>query len=135
MADGKTLRCLLITPEQQVLECDATMVALPVHDGEMGFLTNRAPLLCKLGVGELRVSSVDGDQRFFLDSGFAQMLNNELTILTEGAEAASDIDLAQVEKELQDASAMPAADPALRKAKDLAVARAKARKRVALSRR
>ncbi len=116
-----------------MLECDATMVALPAHDGELGFLANRAPLLCKLGVGELRVSSVDGDQRFFLDSGFAQMLNNELTILTEGAEAASDIDLAQVETELQDASAMPAADPASRTAKDLAVARAKARKRVARS--
>ena len=131
MAGDKTLHCTLITPERQVMECDATSVSLPSHDGEVGLLANRAPLLCKLGVGEMRVSSVDGDLRFFLDSGFAQMLNNELTVLTESAENAADIDTSQVETELQEASTMPSSDLQSRQAKDYAVARAKARKRIA----
>ena len=113
------------------MECDATRVSLPSHDGEVGFLANRAPLLCKLGVGEMRVSSADGDLRFFLDSGFAQMLNNELIVLTESADNADDIDASQVESELQEASTMPSSDLQSREAKDHAVARAKARKRVA----
>ena len=131
MAGDKTLHCTLITPERQVMECDATSVSLPSHDGDVGFLANRAPLLCKLGVGEMRVSLADGDLRFFLDSGFAQMLNNELTVLTESAESAADIDLAKVETELSEASAMPSSDSDSRQAKNHAVARAKARRRIA----
>lgn len=88
MADLKTFHCSLLTPDRQVLDCEATFVAIPAHDGEIGFLKNRAPLLCKLGVGTVRVESVEGDFRFLIGGGFAQMLDNELTILTEHAENA-----------------------------------------------
>ncbi len=131
MADGKTLHCNLITPDRQVLECEATSVVLAAHDGEIGFLKDRAPLLCKLGVGALRIASGAGDQRFFIDGGFAQMLGNELTILTEFAEASGDIDVAAVAGELREATALGGSDSASRAVKDRAVARARARKRIA----
>lgn len=131
MADSKSLHCNVITPERQVLECDATFVALPAFDGEIGFMNNRAPLLGKLGLGELRVTTDDGERRFFLDGGFVQMLDNQLTILTERAEEASDLDAAAIDRELTDALALSGADPT---ARDIAVRRAKARKRIAANR-
>ncbi len=135
MADSKTLHCNLITPDRQVFECDATSISLPAHDGSVGFLTNRAPLLCKLGVGELTVESPGSTHRYFLDGGFAQMLNNDLTILTEHAEESAGISAASADADLANAAAMTASDPASRAGKDAALARARARKRIASSRR
>lgn len=133
MADAKTIHCSLITPDHPVFACDATSVTLHAHDGAIGFLRNRAPMLCKLGVGALTVASTDETRHYFLDGGFAQMRDNELTILTERAEVAGDIDPAGAESELAQAMAMGGADPASRAAKDAALTRARARKRVAAS--
>ena len=133
MPDAKTLHCDLITPDQAVLECDAVSVALPAHDGEFGFLMNRAPLLCKLGAGELRIDTVDAKHRYFLDGGFAEMSSNRLTILTQHAEPADKIDPTEAAKALTDALALPTPDPAARQAKSAAITRARARKRLARS--
>ncbi len=134
MPDPKALHCSVITPDELVLECDATFVTLPAHDGQVGFLRDRAPMLCKLGVGELRIEAPDGNRRYFLDGGFAQMLDNQLTILTDRADPAGDIDQAGADAELTEAIAMQAPDQASRDAKDLALARARARRRLAAKR-
>lgn len=81
----KTFHCSVVTPERAVLETDATFVAFPAHDGEIGILQNRAPLLCQLGKGILRVEIGKETQRFKIEGGFAQMVDNKLTLLTDGA--------------------------------------------------
>ena len=43
------LTCSVITPEAQVFDGAAESVVVPAHDGEIGILFNRAPLLAKLG--------------------------------------------------------------------------------------
>jgi F-type H+-transporting ATPase subunit epsilon len=131
MANDKTLHCSLITPEKSVVECDATAVSLTAHDGEVGFLHNRAPLLTKLGVGVLRITDNDGERLFFIDGGFAQMVNNQLTVLTERAQSADSIVLADVDRELSDAMAMESHDSESRERKDLATARARTKRAVA----
>ena len=73
MATGNTFHCSVITPERAVLEADATFVAFPAHDGEVGILPNRAPLLFKMGAGELRVESPQGNQVLFVDGGYTAM--------------------------------------------------------------
>ena len=80
---SKTFLCSVVTPERAVLECEATFVAMPAHDGEIGILHNRAPLLCRLGVGRLRVESTSEKHVLFVSGGFAEMVANRLTILTE----------------------------------------------------
>ncbi len=131
MANTNTLRCDLITPENRVLECDAVSVSLPAHDGSIGFLKSRAPLLCKLGVGTLEIDTGSTRRRYYVDGGFAQMFDNTLTILTEQAVESSDIDLAAADAELREAQAQTAADADARAEKDAAVSRAKAKKRIA----
>jgi F-type H+-transporting ATPase subunit epsilon len=107
MAKNDTFHCSVITPERAVLEADATFVAFPAHDGEVGILPGRAPLLFKMGIGELRVESPEGNHNFFVDGGFAQMVENRLTLLTEQAKAIEDIDPAAAERALAEAREMP----------------------------
>ena len=110
MPTSDTFQCTVITPERKVLESDATFVAFPAHDGEMGVLARRAALVCKLGIGVLRVETPDGRHLMFIDSGFAQVLENRLTVLTQQAREPKDIDAAAAEQALVQARAMKITD-------------------------
>jgi F-type H+-transporting ATPase subunit epsilon len=107
MARNDTFHCSVITPERAVLETEATFVAFPAHDGEVGILPGRAPLLFKMGIGALRVESPEGNHTFFVDGGFAQMVENRLTLLTEQAKALDEIDRAAAERALAEARNLP----------------------------
>lgn len=86
MAQESTIRLLVITPERQLLDEAVDEVVLPAHDGELGVLRDRAPLMCELGIGQLRYArGGQPPQRVFIDGGFAQVLNNRVTVLTRRA--------------------------------------------------
>jgi F-type H+-transporting ATPase subunit epsilon len=107
MARTDTFHCSVITPERAVLEAEATQVVFPAHDGEVGILRGRAPLLYKMGSGLLRLEGPEGDRSLFVDGGFAQMVDNRLTILTEQAKEVSELDRAAAERALAEARQMP----------------------------
>ncbi|HVX87134.1 MAG TPA: F0F1 ATP synthase subunit epsilon [Phycisphaerae bacterium] len=78
----------LITPEAIVLETTVTQAQVPAFDGLVGIMHQRAPLLAKLGTGVLRLdtaSGAGGRQEFLVSGGYAQMKDDELTILTTEA--------------------------------------------------
>jgi F-type H+-transporting ATPase subunit epsilon len=107
-----SFQCTIVTPEHQALEATAEQAILPAHDGLIGILTDRAPLLVKLGVGPLRVDIAGGAQRFFLvDGGVAQMKDNKLTVLTTLATPASEIKADTAKAEYAEAEARKATDP------------------------
>lgn len=83
---AESITCTLITPEQEVFEKEATYIDLPAHDGQMGFMAKRAPLLVKLGTGVMTVKGSDGETRVRVSGGFAQMKRNTLAVLTDKAE-------------------------------------------------
>src|SRR5262249_28060352 len=129
---GMALHCCIITPEQQVFDADANQVILPAHDGQIGILPSRAPLLCQLGTGVLRVDTAnEGSKEFYVDGGFAQVLNNDVTILTERAAAAENISRADAAKSLEAAEQMPLSDEKASEARSRAIARAKAQVKIA----
>ncbi len=125
MAKTDTFACSVVTPEQTVLDCAATFVAFPAHDGEMGALMNRSPLVCKLGIGTMRVESPDGNHKFFVDGGFAQVVDNVLTILTAQAKAPSEVDGGAAKKALIEAQAMKIPDDAAYTDRSNAIQRAR----------
>ena len=102
MAD-KTFQCTVITPESAVLKAEATSVVIPAHDGEIGILRDRAPLLCRLGIGILRLDTSEGQKRLFINAGFAEVLDNKVSILTEQAFAADQIDTSAEQQALEQA--------------------------------
>ena len=60
--DGKKLQCVVVTPERAVLDEPADFVVLPLYDGELGVLPGRAPLIGRLGYGELRTEARRRDE-------------------------------------------------------------------------
>ena len=98
--------CVVVTPDQQVVDQQVSQVVFPAHDGQIGILTDRAPLLAKIGVGELRLTPTSGQEKsFFVDGGIAQMKDNKLTVLTTEATPVEELDAATAQAELAEASA------------------------------
>jgi len=125
-----TFRCTVVTPERATLDCEASFVALPAWDGEIGILRNRAPLLCRLGIGLLRVESPAGDQVLLIDGGFAEMADNRLTILTSSAKRSEELDPADIEAGLEVARKVVVRDEASYKTRQDALQRVRAQKKL-----
>ncbi len=105
------IRCTVITPEARVLDGQATYVSVPLWDGKAGFERLTAPLVAKLGVGELRVDMADGtSKRWFVDGGFVQNVDNTLKILARDAQTADSLDEAEIKAELAEANARRATE-------------------------
>ena len=130
MADSGTFQCSVVTPERAVLECEAKFVALPAWDGEVGVLRGRAPLLCRLGIGSLRVETPDENHVMFIDGGFAEMAENKLTILTSAARLPEELDRQEIAKIEASAQGMEVRDEASFKARQDALQRARTQKKL-----
>jgi F-type H+-transporting ATPase subunit epsilon len=131
MASSETFHCSVVTPERAVLECESTFVVLPAWDGEIGILRGRAPLLCKLGIGRLRIETPDEKHILFVDGGFAEMLDNRLTILTEDARRPDELDRQAAASDLEEARALTVTDDASLEARQKALQRARTQLRLA----
>jgi F-type H+-transporting ATPase subunit epsilon len=88
------LRLVVVTPERAVLDEPATFVALPLYDGELGVLPGRLPLIGRLGFGELRLVQGTVTRRYYIDGGFVQVRGNVVTLLTNRAVPADQINVA-----------------------------------------
>ncbi len=75
----------LVTPEAMVLETSIEQAIIPAHDGEMGILHLRAPLVVTLGAGWLALDTAGTRTRYYLSGGFAQMKEDVLTVLADEA--------------------------------------------------
>lgn len=127
-------QCTIVTPEQQALDESATQAIVPAWDGQIGILTDRAPLLVKLGLGPLRVDLSGGKSRtFVIDGGIAQMKDNRLTILTNEATPIEEIDLAAAQAEYAEAEARTVTDTKSREERAHQLARARAKQAAATS--
>lgn len=99
-------QCTIVTPEGQVFDGRVDQAVVPAHDGLIGILSGRAPILLKIGVGPLRLDLPGGRQEFYLlDGGVAQMKDNVLTILSGSATPASAIDAEAARAEYNEALA------------------------------
>ncbi|MEO8505759.1 MAG: ATP synthase F1 subunit epsilon [Acidobacteriota bacterium] len=131
MAKSDTFHCSVVTPERAVLEATASFVALPAFDGELGVLAHRAPLLAKLGAGKLRVEGPEGKREFFIAGGFAQIVGDKLTVLTEECRQLADLDHAAAKRDLQAALALSARGEVGGALRERALVRARAQLRLA----
>src|SRR6516165_1322172 len=123
---SRSLQCVIVTPERAVLDQAVDFVALPMYDGELGVLPGRAPLIGRLGYGELRIRHGAQTKRYFVDGGFAQVRANVVTVLTQRAIRAEDIDQAAATHTLEAAQA-PTAEGRASRLKDQERARAQLR--------
>ncbi len=97
------LTCTVLTPERTVLDAKVSGAVIPSHDGEVGILLNRAPLLCRLGVGILKIDGCEEAKQLFVNAGFAEVANNKITILTEQALMPEEVDAEKVQAAQEEA--------------------------------
>jgi len=76
----------VIAPDKTVWDSPAEEVILPSTTGQLGILTNHAPLLTALDAGVMRLRDGKTWVPIALMGGFAEVENNEVTILVNGAE-------------------------------------------------
>ncbi|NEO82770.1 MAG: F0F1 ATP synthase subunit epsilon [Spirulina sp. SIO3F2] len=87
-----TLEVRVIAPDKTVWNGPAQEVILPSTTGQLGILTDHAPLLSALDVGVMRVRAEKDWSAIALMGGFAEVEDNTVTILVNGAETAENID-------------------------------------------
>ena len=88
-----TFNLRVISPDKIVLDIDAEELILPTSTGQLGILTDHAPLLTALDIGVMRVKTETGWNSIVLLEGFAEVEANKVTVLCNGAEEASSINL------------------------------------------
>ena len=95
---ANTLKLEIVTPEAKVYSEDVDMVTLPGSEGEMGIFPMHVPLMTQLAAGEVSVRK-DG-QDFFLavGDGFVEVTGEHVSILTDMAIRAENIDEAKAEE-------------------------------------
>ncbi len=99
----------VVTPEAAVVDESVTYVEVPAHDGQLGVMRQRAPLVLKLSPGKLRLVTADGSSRtYFVEGGFAQMRNERLSVLSERCLPIDQIDAEQAREDLTRAASLPA---------------------------
>ena len=92
-----TLKLEIVTPEAKTYSEDVEMVTLPGVEGEMGIFPMHVPLMTQIVPGEIAVRK--GGQDFFLavGEGFVEVTGDSVSILTDMAMKAGDIDEAKAE--------------------------------------
>lgn len=98
-----SLTVRVIAPDKTVWNAPAEEVILPSTTGQMGILSGHAPMLTALETGVLRVRAGKDWTPIALMGGFAEVENNQVTILVNGAEAGTDIDLDEARGNLGEA--------------------------------
>ena len=81
------------------------MAVIPGSEGDFGVLANHTPLVAnvKSGVVEIYRDTMDQvSERIFIAGGFADVTNDQCTLLAEQAINVNDIDVADINRQIKD---------------------------------
>lgn len=101
-----SLNIRVIAPDKVVWDANAEEIILPSSTGQLGILKGHIPLLTALDIGVMRVRINKEWQPIILLGGFAEVDNNNITILVNGAEtiSPSNIDISEAQDNLEKAT-------------------------------
>ena len=99
-----TIRCDIVSAEQEIFHGEATLVVATGGLGELGIAPKHAPLITRLKPGKVVVTLASGEQLdFAISGGILEVQPQVVTVLADTAVRASDIDEAQVRKAKEEA--------------------------------
>ena len=96
-----SLNVRVISPDRIVWDAMVEELILPSSTGQLGILVDHAPLLTALEIGVMRLKTEGKWVSIVLLDGFAEVENNKVTILCNGAEEGSSIDAQKAQAELE----------------------------------
>lgn len=97
MADTNLFNLKIITPDRTFYEGEASMVEFNTTEGEIGVLKGHIPLTVVLAPGILTITEENGSKEAALHAGFAEILQDSVTIMAEIIEWPEEIDLKRAE--------------------------------------
>lgn len=105
-SSGDLLQVELVAADRLVWSGEATMVIARTTEGDVGVLPNHAPMLSLLVDGVVDIQTTEGETWVAaVDAGFLSVADNRVSILSEHAEMAHDIDLEKARHDLERARA------------------------------
>src|SRR3990172_7404624 len=88
-----TIHVDILSAEEEIFSGPAEMVFAPGSQGELGILPRHTPLLTTLRPGEVRVKIPDGDEEsFYVSGGILEIQPHVVTVLSDTALRAKDVD-------------------------------------------
>jgi F-type H+-transporting ATPase subunit epsilon len=109
---AKTFQCTVITPQGKLLDCRASSVIIPSHDGQLGILPGHMPIFCQLGLGAMEMkcpSAEDGQPSvecmLLIDGGFAMFNSNNLAVTASSGFNMRDMTTEKLEQVIEDCKA------------------------------
>jgi F-type H+-transporting ATPase subunit epsilon len=95
----------LVSPERIVYEGDAELIIVRTTDGEIGFQPGHVPFVGNLVPSVVRIAlSEGGIQRIAVHSGFVEVSEDHVALLSDIAELAEDVDTSRAQKALDKAT-------------------------------
>ena len=125
------LQCIVVTPERTLYDQSAEFVAMTLFDGEIGIAPGHTPMIGRMGCGEMRIRREGRTDCYYVEGGFVEVLDDVVSVLTQRAVLAAEIDEAVAKEQLFFAQSRAAATPEALAIRDRAVAQSRAQLRVA----
>ncbi len=99
-----TIRCDIVSAENEIFHGQVEMVVATGEMGELGIAPRHAPLITRLKPGQVRVILEGGEEQFFyVSGGILEVQPQVVTILTDTAIRAADLDEASARKAKEEA--------------------------------
>ena len=99
-----TIHVDIVSAEHEIYSGEAQMVFAPAVMGEVGIAPGHAPLVTKMGPGEVRVKDTEGNESaFYVSGGLLEIQPKVVTVLSDTAQRAEDLDEAAILKAREDA--------------------------------
>ena len=100
MVNENMIKLEIVTPEKKALEEVVDMVTIPTASGEIGILPSHAPLISAIQAGILSYTKGATTNRLVISGGFVEVGTNKVSVLTDVAETATEINVenARLEK-------------------------------------
>ena len=96
------IQCNIVSPEGELFSGEIEMLTAGGGDGEIAITPRHAPLLTNLKPGPVKLVLEGGaEEVFFASGGFLEVQPGVITLLTDVAERADDIDAAEAERAME----------------------------------
>jgi F-type H+-transporting ATPase subunit epsilon len=99
------LRLSIVTPTRPLVDAVVEQVVAPGSEGEFGVLPGHSALLAALKPGVVRWTESGRARRAAIAGGFAEVTQERVTVLAQAAELSEQIDPAEAQRRLAEASA------------------------------
>lgn len=93
----------IVSAEREIFSGEADMVFAPAEQGELGIAPRHAPLLTRMKAGTVRVQQGGEEQVFYVSGGILEIQPHVVTVLSDTAQRAADIDEAAAQEAVRKA--------------------------------